>query len=163
MNYADRSRNLCYRHCTKEAGHILELDDTLLYCSYECKTKGDKYRNKELQNDTTERNNNNNSKKLHSSNKDKETICRCENSKYNNDPDFTTSSYSSSSSSSEDEEEEEEKGNKKKIVKKKTKKSNSDTSPIAVTNQQRTQFRQLNHPISLLVAWDKPKRSDSPT
>ena len=52
MNYDDMCRNICHRDCAKEAGLISELDDTFLYCSQECKNKGDKYRNKELQNNT---------------------------------------------------------------------------------------------------------------
>ena len=51
-NYADKCRNIYHHDGAKEAGLILELDDTLLYCSKNCKNNGDKYRNEELQNET---------------------------------------------------------------------------------------------------------------
>ena len=60
MNYDDMCRKVCHRDCAEEAGLISELDDTFLYCSQECKNKGDKYCNEELQNNTPKTYNNNN-------------------------------------------------------------------------------------------------------
>ena len=33
---------------------------------------------------------------------------------------------------------------------------------MVVTKQQRTQLHQLNRPVSIMVAWDKPKKNNSP-
>ena len=69
MNYADQCRSVCCCEYDKEAGLILEWDDTLLYyCSKKCKNKGVKYLDEELKNDTPKteeraaENNNNNKK-----------------------------------------------------------------------------------------------------
>eukprot|EP00751_Fragilariopsis_kerguelensis_P023974 CAMPEP_0170868534 /NCGR_PEP_ID=MMETSP0734-20130129/23647_1 /TAXON_ID=186038 /ORGANISM="Fragilariopsis kerguelensis, Strain L26-C5" /LENGTH=78 /DNA_ID=CAMNT_0011246385 /DNA_START=303 /DNA_END=536 /DNA_ORIENTATION=+ len=70
MNYVDRCRNVCHCEWANEADLTSDLDDTLLYCSEKCKNKGDKFRDKELQNEqpktdllAADKNNNNNNKK----------------------------------------------------------------------------------------------------
>ena len=64
MNYDDMCRKVCHRDCAEEAGLVSELDDTFLYCSQECKNKGDKYCNEELQNNTPKTYNNNNNNNI---------------------------------------------------------------------------------------------------
>jgi len=67
MNYADRCKKVCHRECANEAHLTSDFNDTILYCSKECKKKGDKYRDEELRNEkpktglrAAEKNSNNN-------------------------------------------------------------------------------------------------------
>ena len=68
--------------------------------------------------------------------------------------------YSSKTSSEEEEEAwENENTTKKKANKKMTMKKKTTT---VVTMEQRTQLDQLSRPVSIMVAWDKPKKKNSP-
>lgn len=52
MNETDKCKHVCHYECAKEADLISDFNDECLYCSKKCKTKGDKYRDEELQNAT---------------------------------------------------------------------------------------------------------------
>ena len=82
---------------------------------------------------------------------------RRESSKYREDSD-----YSSKTSSSEEEDDDEAWENdnttKKKAKKKPTRTKKTGKKSTAITDEQRIQFCQLDRPISIMVAWDKPKK-----
>ena len=72
------------------------------------------------------------------------------------------SDYHKTSSLSEEEDDDEAWENdnttKKKAKKKPTTTKKTGKKLTAITDEQRIQFRQLDRPISIMVAWDKPKK-----
>ena len=100
----------------------------------------------------------NNNNKNSGSNKHRES------SKYKDDSDYYKTSSEEEEEDDDDDDEAWENDNttKKKAKKKPTTTTTTKKKNTAVTMERRTQLRQLNRPVSIMFAWDKPKKKNFP-